>query len=263
VELLVRTSTSGKSLMGLDQQLLTRAAAGDDLTIFIESIGVDEYVALSNYVVTGDRVYGLGSSHSALQQIFHASDSNMQPQTIVRHIHDSRKNAISACDFLEESKTLTTVNGTAPDKRFAWYSTRRYVELTERVERLPVYGDQFKILLKFSSDFRLIMKPDIVYFPYEGRQYLVKSSAMLLPSRFAFAPDRYIRDGKPLTENQSYSLVYLNIGSDDLLTIVHQPRFTILSAQVGKQRDDTSSTTDPRTGVTNIKCDHTILIPEQ
>ena len=263
MELLVRTGTSGKTLRGSDQQLLTRAAAGDDLTIFIESSGVDEYVALSNYVVTGDRVYGLGSSHSVLQQLFDASESNMTPQTIVRHIHDSRENAISAYDFLGESKTLTTGNRTAPDKHFAWYSTRRYVELTEKVESLPVYGDQFKILLKFSSDFRLVMKPDIVYFPYDGRQYLVKSSGMLLPSRLASAPNRYIRDGKPLTENQSYSVVYLNIGSDDLLTIVHQPRFTILSAPVGKQRDDTSSTTEPRTGVTNIKCDHTILIPEQ
>lgn len=249
--------------MGSNQQLLNRAAAGDDLTIFIESIGIDEYVVFGNYVVTGDRVYGLDQPHSALQEIVHASDSNIQHETIVRYIYDSNQNAISAYDFLGEYKTLTTGSRTVSDQRFAWYSTRRYVERTDRVESLQAGGDQFKILLKFSSDFRLIMKPDIVYFPHEGRQYLVKSSAMLLPSRFAFAPDRYIRDGKPLTENQSYSLVYLNIGSDDLLTIVHQPRFTVLGAQVGNQRDDTSSTSESRTGVTNIKCDHTILIPEQ
>ena len=108
------------------------------------------------------------------------------------------------------------------------------------------------------------MKPDIVYFPYQVREYPVKSSAMLLPSEFALDPNKYIQGGKPLTENQSYSSAYLNIGSDDLVTIVHKQRFTAHEPLYSHKREGTvARTAEGRTMVTNIKCDHTILVPEE
>jgi hypothetical protein len=250
--------------MGSDELLLTRAASGDDLTIYIEANGLHEYVIFGNYAVTQDRVNGLGLPHSALPGLFHTGDSNKQIGTVIQHIHDSRTNNVSIQELLDDNKTLTTVfDGHPAHASYTWYSTRRYVEKAGKVGTLQGCGDQFKILLTFSRDFLIVVKPDIVYFPYQGREYLIKSSSMVLPSEFAVAPNKYIQGGKPLTENQSYSVVYLNIGSDDLLTIVHKQRFMARQPLDAHAGDITvAQTAEGRTMVTNIECEHTVLVPE-
>lgn len=124
-------------------------------------------------------------------------------------------------------------------------------------------GDQFKVRLDLAGDFKVVVKPDIVYFPHWDKDYLVKSSAMLLHTGFVTNPRQHLDIGRPLTANETFSLAYLNIGSDNLVTITHKQRFT-----ADEQVDDharegiVSRQAEGRTMVTHVQCEHVILIPE-
>jgi hypothetical protein len=263
MELLVSKDVMGNTTKGGDQHLLARAATGDDLTIYIEAKGSAEYVLFGNYVVARDRVSGLGLPHPAQEKSVHPA-GDRETGTIVQHIFDSNMNVILAKDVLDKHKTFTTVLLGNPSYRsYTWYSTRRYVEKTKGLTNLKAYGDQFKILLTFSKDFRVVVKPDIVYFPFQGREFLVKSSAMLLPSEFAVNPNKYIQRGRPFTENQFFSSTYLNIGSDGLVTIIHKQRFAA-NEQINSHTSEGTLDchAEGRTIVTNIRCNHDILVPE-
>ena len=260
MDLLLKKDNPGNVLEGSDQQLLDRAACGDDLTLFIESVSYDEYIIFGNYVVSADRVSALSLAH-----LDHGvRDPALEMIRTSQYIYDSRTNNVVVQELLDEGKAGTTVYRNNPVYRsYAWYSTRRYMDagFTD-LESLKSCGDQFKIRLELADDFKMVVRPDIVYFPYEGREYLVKSAAMLLPSELALDPSGYVQGGKPVTEHQAFSLAYVNIGSDNLVSIIHKQRFRAdekVDDHVNKgtvMRQD-----EGRTMVTRVQCDHTILIP--
>jgi hypothetical protein len=77
-------------------------------------------------------------------------------------------------------------------------------------------------------------------------------------------PASYLSGGTPLFDHQAFSLAYLNIGSDKLVTIVHKQRFRADKQVDDHIREGTLMHGDEgRTGVSGVECDHTILVPER
>jgi len=252
-------------LEGADQQLLERAAGGDDLTIYIESTDYDEFIIFSNYVVNAGRVSGLSLPHLNHGDLSNTERLAQEPITTVQYIYDSNANNLIAKDALDQDETRTTRFFHNPSYRsYAWYSTRGYIEshFTD-LERLVACGDQFKVRLDFSDDFKIIVKPDIIYFPDQGLDYLVKSSAMLLPTPFVTDPLRYGAAGRPILSNEEFSLTYLNVGSDGRVTIIHKQRFMTDREVNGRVWEGAVSHSDEGpTRVTQVQCAHAILIPD-
>ncbi len=265
MELLLKRDKSGNTIAGSDEQLYERALLGDDLTLFIESIGYDEYIIFGNYVLHANSVNALSLPHLAHGDLSDPTAFDREPITTAQYIYDSKTNNVLAKDFLDENRTLTTVYARNPTYRsYTWYSTRRYMvaELCGTAG-LSAWGDQFKLRLDLADDFRIVLKPDIIYFPHQARDYLVKSSAMLLPIELVSDPRRYLTRGRPLTACKRYSLSYLNIGSDNKLTIIGKPRF-IADEQIDEQiREGTFNRhAEGRTLATQLDCPHVVLVPE-
>ena len=265
MNLLVKKDTGGSILEGTEQRLLDRAAGGDDLTIYIESTDYDEFIIFGNYVVNAGRVCGLSLPHLNHGDLSDAERLTQEPITTVQYIYDSDANNLIAKDALDQGETQTTLFFQNPSYRsYAWYSTRSYVEahFTD-LERLVACGDQFKVRLDFSDDFKVIVKPDIIYFPDQGRDYLVKSSAMLLPTPFVNDPLRCVAAGRPILSNEEFSLTYLNVGSDGRVTIIHKQRFMADRKVSGRVLEGTvSHSAEGPTMVTQVQCEHAILIPD-
>jgi hypothetical protein len=266
VDLLLRRDNPGNILEGSDQDLLDRALHGDDLTIYIEAPGYDEYIIFGNYVVSADRVSALSLPHLAHGDMPHPAKLDQEAICTSQYIYDSRTNNVLVKDYLDEGRTLTQVFTNNPYYRsYTWYSTRRYVDADAAdLEDLRSCGDQFKIRLDLTDDFKIVVKPDIIYFPYEHKDYLVKSAATVLPTEFVMNPASYLSGGTPLFDHQAFSLAYLNIGSDKLVTIVHKQRFRADKQVDDHIREGTLMHGDEgRTGVSGVECDHTILVPER
>jgi hypothetical protein len=266
MQLLLKRDNDGKVLKGADQQLRERASRGDDLCLFIESIGYDETIIFGAYVLCAEGVSGLSLPHLAHGDLPDPTILDREAVTTAQYIYDSKTNNVLAKDFLDENRTFTTAYANNPVyKSYTWYSTRRYTEAPFRdTERLMGCGDQFKLRLDLEDDFKIVLKPDIIYFPHHTKNYMVKSSAMLLPTEFVFDPQRYVAAGQTLTANKGYSLCYLNIGSDNVLTIIGKPRF-IADGRVDEHiREGTvSRRAEGRTLVTHLECAHVILVPEK
>lgn len=235
------------------------------MTLYIESLGYDEYIIFGDYVASKDRVSALSLPHLNHGDLPDPVALDGEPIATVQYIYDSKTNNVLVKDFADEGRKLTTVYTNNPYYRsYAWYSTRRYAEANfANPDGLIARGDQFKIRLDFAAGFRIVVKPDIIYFPHQGKDYVVKSSAMLLPTRFVVNHQQYLEVSRPLTANEAYSLVYLNIGSDNLAIIVHKQRFAA-DKQVDKHvREGTvSHQCQDRTTVTLVQCKHFILVPE-
>jgi hypothetical protein len=272
LDLLLKRDNPGNILEGSDQNLLERAVHGDDLTIYIEAPGYDEYIIFGNYVVSADRVSALSLPHLAHGDMPHPAKLDQEAICTSQYIYDSRTNNVLVKDFLDEGRTLTQVFTNNPYYRsYTWYSTRRYIDadftdpadMPTYLERLKACGDQFKIRLEFVDDFKIVVKSDIIYFPYEHKDYLVKSGATVLPTEFVMNPAGYLSGGTPLFDHQDFSLAYLNIGSDKLVTIVHKQRFRADKQVDDHIREGTLMHLDEgRTGVSRVECDHTILVPK-
>ncbi len=264
MDLLLKRDNPGNILEGSDQGLLERAARGDDLTLFIQAPGYDEFIIFGSYVLSRDRVSALSLQHLAHGDLPNPAGLDQEAICTSQYIYDSRTNNVLVKDFWDEGKTLTQVFSNNPFyKSYTWYSTRRYVPANfEDVERLKSYGDQFKMRLDFADDFKVVIKPDIIYFPYEHKDYLIKSAAMVLPTDFVLDPSDYLRDGKPLFDHEIFSLAYLNIGSDNSLTIVHKQRFKTDKRLDDHIREGTLARgSEGHVGVTRVYCDYDILIP--
>jgi hypothetical protein len=266
MQVLLKRGNNGQVLKGADQQLRERAQVGDDLCLFIESIGYDETIIFGNYVLHADSVSALSLPHLAHGDLSEAAILDREPITTAQYIYDSRTNNVLAKDFLDENRTLTTVYTNNPVyKSYTWYSARRYAQADFcDTEGLIACGDQFKVRLDLTDDFKIVLKPDIIYFPHQAKDYLVKSSAMLLPTEFIFDPRRYLAEGRPLSTCEGYSLCYLNIGSDNTLTIIGEPRFIADERVDAHVREGTvSRQAEGRTLVTRVECAHAILVPEK
>ena len=265
MDLLLKRDRHSDVLHGSDHQLQARAARGDDLTLYIESEGYDETIIFDNYAVSQDRVSALSLTHLNHGDLADPTTLDRESIAIAQYIYDSKTNNVLTKDFLDEGRTLTTVFASNPFySTYAWYSTRRYEEAGfHDLEELVGRGDQFKIRLDIADELRIVIKPDIVYFPHRGKEYLIKSSAMLLPTAFVSDPHGYLATGRPLFANSTYSTTYLNIGSDNVTTIIGKQRF-IADKTVDEHvsEGEVNHRNEGRTLVTHIRCAHVVLAPE-
>lgn len=264
MQLLLKRDNDGKIVKGANQQLHERAYLGDDLCLFIESVGYDETIMFGNYVLRAEGVSALSLPHLAHGDLPDPTVLDREPVATAQYIYDSQTNNVLVKDFLDEKQTLTTVYASNPVyKSYTWYSTRRYTQADScNADELVACGDQFKVRLDVTKDFRIVLKPDIIYFPHQAKDYLVKSSAMLLPTAFVTDPRKYLAKGHPLTANNDYCLTYLNIGSDNRLTLIGKPRF-IADKRIDKhvQEGTVSRPAEGHTLVTQIECAHVFLVP--
>lgn len=277
METLLKRDRLGKVVQGSDQLLLERATCGDDMTAYEESSTFTCHIIFANYVVSADRVSGLSLPHLAFGDLTDPARLDREPIDTIQYIYDSKCKNLLGRDVLDQDRTATQILANNPHyASFTWYSTRRYSDAKNtHLKRLKAFGDQFKVRLTFAEDFKIIMKPDIIYFPETGKDFLIKSPAMILPTEFAVNPRQYGQTGRPVIANKTFSLVYLNIGSDNLLTIVQAQRFSAdesidrrLERSIGASEptplfegyQDLESA--PGTTVTRLECDYTILAPE-
>jgi hypothetical protein len=278
METLLKRDRLGKVMEGSDQLLLERARCGDDMTAYEESSTFSCHIIFASYVVSADRVSGLSLPHLAFGDLTQPGRLDREPIDTIQYIYDSKCKNLLGRHVWDEDRAVTQIYANNPHyASFTWYSTRRYADakLTD-LDSLKALGDQFKVRLTFAEDFRIIVKPDIVYFPERGKDFLIKSSATILPTEFAVDPTLYARTSRPVIANRDFSLVYLNIGADNLLTIVHKQRFSINeSVEVSLERSmrvseptprfegHQSLQGDPNTTVTQIECDYAILVPDE
>jgi hypothetical protein len=276
METLLKRDRLGQVVAGSDQLLLERARCGDDITAYEESSTFTCYIIFANYVVSADRVSGLSLPHLAFGDLTDAGRLDREPIETIQYIYDSKCKNLLCRNVLDEERTTAQIYANNPHyAAFTWYSTRRYTQVENATrESLRALGDQFKVRLDLSEDFQLIMDPDIVYFPEEGKEFLIKSSAVVLPTQCALNPRQYVRTSRPLIANRTFSLAYLNIGADKSLTIVHKQIFSAdESVEKGLERSIWASEPTPRfeaqqnlrnhpgTLVTRLECDYTILVP--
>jgi hypothetical protein len=265
MQLLLKKDRQGHVLQGADRELLARAAQGDDLTLYIESVGYDEYIIFDNCVLSPDRVSALSLPHLDHGDLSDPAVLDRDPLAIVQYIYDSQANNVLTKDLIDRGQTLTTVYAPNPVyKSYTWYTTRRYTEAPGAgVENLKAWGDQFKMRLDLSATFQIVIQPDIVYFPHQDRDYLVKSAPVLLPSDLAADPQAYVAGGRPLTANENYSVAYLNVSAAGQLTIVSKQRFTANTPLDDHVREGRlSRDAEGRTSVTRIPCTPLFLVPE-
>ena len=265
MDLLLKRDRLGDVLQGSDRQLLARAALGDDLTLYIESEGYDEFIIFDNYAVSQDRVSALSLPHLDHGDLADPTTLDRESIAIVQYIYDSKTNNVLIKDFLDEGRTLTTVFTSNPTYgTYAWYSTCRYEEAGfSDLEELIGCGDQFKVRLDIADELGIVIRPDIVYFPHRGKDYLIKSSAMLLPTTFVADPRGYLATGRPLSANSTYSTTYLNVGSDNVTTIIGKQRFSAdKTVDVHVSEGEVSRRNEGPTLVTRIRCAHVVLAPE-
>jgi hypothetical protein len=266
MQVLLKRDNDGQVLKGADQQLCARAQDGDDLCLFIESIGYDETIIFGNYVLHDEGVSALSLPHLAHGDMPDPQVFERETVATAQYIYDSKTNNVLVKDFIDKGRTSTTVFSNNPVYlSYTWYSTRRYTPVNfQNTEELIACGDQFKIRLDLTEDFKIVLKPDIIYFPYQTRDYLVKSSAMLLPTEFVDDPRRYLTKGRSFTANNEYCLSYLNIDSDKRLTIIGKPRF-IADKHIDDhvQEGTVSRPAEGHTLVTQVSCAHVFLLPEK
>jgi hypothetical protein len=276
VKPLLRRDRLGKIIKGSDQLLLERARCGDDITAFEESSTFTCHIMFANYVVSADRVSGLSLPHLAFGDLTDPGRLDREPIETIQYIYDSQCKNLLCRDVLDEERTTTQIYANNPHyAAFTWYSTRRYTDAQNaNLESLRALGDQFKVRLNLAEDFQVIMKPDIIYFPEVGQDFLIKSSAMVLPTQFALNPRQYVQTGRPLIANKTFSMAYLNIGADNLLTIVQKQHFSVdETIEKSLERSVRVSEPTPRfeghqnlrndtgTVVTRLECDYRILVP--
>jgi hypothetical protein len=277
METLLKRDRLGQVVGGSDQLLLERARCGDDITAYEESSTFTCHIIFANYVVSADRVSGLSLPHLAFGDLTEPGRLDREPIDTIQYIYDSKCKNLLGRHVLDEDRTVTQIYANNPHyASFTWYSTRRYsdAKLTD-LDSLKALGDQFKVRLTFAEDLRIIVKPDIIYFPERGKDFLIKSSEMILPTEFAVDPKQYVRTGRPVIANKTFSLVYLNIGADNLLTIVHKQRLSVnesiersleraisASEPVPRFEGNQNFQRDPNTMVTRLECDYAILVPE-
>ena len=264
MELLVKKDNAGNILTGSDKLLLDRARRGDDLTLFIESTDYDEYIIFGNYTISSDRVSAISLAHLDHGDLPDPAALKRVPVATSQYIYDSKTNNVLVKDWLDEGKTTTTVFINNPVYRsYAWYSTRCYREMgSADLDSLKACGDQFKIKLDLADTIKMVVKPSVVYFGHERNRFLVKSASMLLPSELVNDPAAYAAGNKALVDNLQFSQTYLNICSDNTLTIVSKQRCMV------KRKSDSSvhqgtvlRSEEGRTLVTCVQCPHTILMP--
>jgi len=264
MNLLLEKDTAGRVIVGSDGQLLDRAGAGDDLVVHIHSQGYNETIMFANYAVSAGRVNGLSLPHLNHGDLAEPARLQREPISSVEYIYDSMCTNLIAKDMLDGAGTqLTRYAHNAAYRRYAWHATRKYTEagITD-LDDLIRLGDQFKLRLQF-GEVQLVIRPDIIFFPDRDRDYLVKSSAMLLPADFASDPVGYARTGRPFIDNHTFSRAYVNVDSDNLVTIVHTLRY----AAAGRPTESglTGALSHEEEGkplVTRVYCKQTILIPE-
>jgi hypothetical protein len=276
MELLLKSDRLGNTVAGSDERLLERATCGDDITAFEVSSVFSCHIMFANYAVSADRVSGLSLPHLAFGDLTDPGRLDREPIDIIQYIYDSRGKNLLCRDVLDQDRTVTEMFANNPHyASFTWYSTRRHSDFPyQGPDSLKAFGDQFKVRLTFSSDFILIIKPDIVFFPEDERGFLVKSAAMVVPTEFARDPTRYLQTGKPLIANLAFSLAYLAIDSDGHLTIVHQPCYSAdesiednlersfsVSEPTARFKGYRDRQSGPGTMTTRLHCDYTILVP--
>ncbi len=277
MELLLKRDRLGNIAAGSDKRLLERAICGDDITAFEESSVFSCHIMFANYAVGADRVSGLSLPHLAFGDLTDSGRLEREPIDIIQYIYDSKCKNLLCRDVLDQDRTVTESFANNPHyASFAWYSTRRYSDFQcQDPDHLKAFGDQFKVRLAFSSNFFMIVKPNIVYFPEEERDFLVKSAGLVLPTEFANNPAQYLHTGKPLIANRTFSLVYLAIDSDGHLTIAYQPCYSAdesiednlirsfsVSEPTPRFKGVHNRKTGPGTMATRLRCDYAILVPE-
>ncbi len=264
MEALLKQDASGVTIEGSEQQLLAAAARGDDLTIFIESQGYDEYIIFDNYAVGTDRISALSLQHIDHGDLRTALDARHDTLFTSQYIYDSKARLVLSKQALDTGDTLNqAIEHDIHYRSYTWYSSRTYTEaLFSGRNGLVPCGDQFKLRLEPALGFAIVIKPDIVYFPNDGRDYLVKSSQMLLPLDFVRDPHAYLQAPTPLTESRDFAVSYLNVSSDNQLTIVYTHRATADVQVTDRIREGRLARKQQGpTSVTCFRCRHTILVP--
>jgi hypothetical protein len=277
MELLLKRDRLGNTVAGSDERLLERAICGDDITAFEESSVFSCHIVFANCAVSANRVSGLSLPHLAFGDLTDPGRLEREPIDIIQYIYDSKCKNLLCRDVLDQNRTVTELFANNPHYAgFTWYSTRRYSDSQcQDPDHLKAFGDQFKVRLVFSSGFSLIIKPDIVYFPQDKRGFLVKSAGMVVPTEFANNPAQYLQTGKPLIANKTFSLAYLAIDSNGLLTIAHQQCFSAdesveenlvrsfsVSEPTPRFKGYLDRQSGPKTMVTRLECDLAVLVPE-
>lgn len=276
MQLLLKRDRLGNAVSGSTGALLKRARMGDDIVAFEESSIFTCHIFFANVVVSGDRISGLSLPHLAFGDLRDEERLLGQPAEIIYYVYDSMCSNLLGKDIPDEERTVTEFFANNPHYAgLTWYSTRRYepAPLMD-VGQLRTLGDQFKLRLRLSDSFTFIMRPDIVYFPDDGRAFLVKSAPMMLPTAFAADPRAYAEVGRPLVANTTFSVAYLNLDSDGLLTLVHTQRFSLDEDQSDalQRAAATAAPTphflgrqarqqDPPTAVTQMTCEYDLLAP--
>lgn len=278
MELLLKRDRLGQVVAGSDAQLLSSARRGDDLVAYEASSIFDCHIMFANYGVSAERVSALSLPHLAFGDLRDAGRLAREPIDVIRYIYDSKCKNLLCRELLDKNDTLCEVYANNPHYAgFTWYATRRYTELTyDGPASLQAQGDQFKVRLLLASDFGLVIKPDIVFFPEAGKAFLVKSSPMILPTALIQDPRGYPYGERPLVANRRFSLVYLALDDTGRLTLTYQDRFSLqeslehsllraMSADHPTPRfqGHQSQHETPSTAVTHVQCDYTLLVPKR
>ena len=259
---LLRKDNPGNVLEGSEVNLLERAQHGDDLVLFIESSTYDEFIIFGNYVVDADSVSGLSLPHLNHGDVPDPRVLKFGSVCTSQYIYDSKNNNVLVKDWLDEGKTVTNVYASEANYRsFTWYTTRSYNELNE-LDELKRSGDQFKVRIVLAKEFAMILSPDIIYFPHQHRDYVIKTSAMLLPTDLARDPAQFASSGARLIDSAYFSLSYLSVASDGELIIVHKDWSQADDGHNDGLREGTKLYgKEGRTKTTVVRCQHSILIP--
>ena len=102
MQLLLKRDNDGKIVKGANQQLHERAYLGDDLCLFIESVGYDETIMFGNYVLRAEGVSALSLPHLAHGDLPDPTVLDREPVATAQYIYDSQTNNVLVKDFLDE-----------------------------------------------------------------------------------------------------------------------------------------------------------------
>ena len=161
MDLLLGQDTAGKVLLGDEELLRERVNQGDDITLFVESRTYSEYLTFSNFLVLPSGVVGLSLQHTQPAR-------NVRRPMSVFMLYDSTNKVV----FCRQELNNGVFRSSGTDKpnayqTYTWYSTRAYNASDESLDSLLLLGNTLKVRVILNEDTCLIIKPEIIYFPYQ------------------------------------------------------------------------------------------------
>ena len=106
---LLSSNTTCEIIGGSNRQLFEASTRGDDLTIFIESQGYDEYIIFDNYVLTDDRISALSQQHIDHGDLRIELDPEHESICTSQYIYDSQARLVLVKRTLDRGDTTGAV----------------------------------------------------------------------------------------------------------------------------------------------------------